>query len=220
MHMLRRTLLAAAAGAAAHAQQPRPAFDAREYWDKNHRESRSLAHPEPNAFLVSTVKGRRPGRALDVGAGTGRNAVWLAREGWDVTGFDISGVAIEAAHRAARAAGVKIDAFVRDLKDWEYGRQQWDLVLLCYMQGDARFRSKEVIGSLRPGGIVVIETWHQDLDKETGRKVGGFETNEVFKLYGGLRIRRYEDLPGEPDWGKELGGTPRPIVRIMAEKEA
>jgi hypothetical protein len=50
--------------------------------------------------------------------------------------------------------------------------------------------------------------------------VGGFETNEVFKLYGGLRIRRYEDLLGEPDWGKELGATPRPIVRIMAEKEA
>lgn len=218
--MLRRTLLAAAAGAAVHAQENRPAFDAREYWDRNHRESRSLARPEPNAFLVSSVKGRKPGKALDVGTGTGRNAVWLAREGWDVTGFDISGVAIEAAHQAARNAGVKIDAFVKDLEEWNYGTGQWDLVLLCYMQGDARFRSKEVIASLRPGGIVVIETWHRDLDKETGRKVGGFETNEVFKLYGSLRIRRYEDTMAEPDWGKELGNRARPIVRIMAEKEA
>lgn len=222
--MYRRTLitagpvcLAAAAGAL-RAQQARPAFDAKEYWDKNHRESRSLARPEPNAFLMSMVKGRKPGKALDVGMGPGRNAIWLARQGWDVSGFDISGVAVDAALEAAKAAGVKINAFVKDLKEWDYGTAQWDLVLLCYMQGDARFRSKQVIDSLRPGGVVIIETWHQDLDKETGRKVGGFETNEVFKLYGSLRIRHYEDTVAEPDWGKELGGKPRPVVRIMAEK--
>ena len=65
--MYRRTLITAgpaclAAAAPLRAQQARPAFDAKEYWDKNHRESRSLARPEPNAFLMSMVRaeaGRR-----------------------------------------------------------------------------------------------------------------------------------------------------------------
>ena len=67
---------------------------------------------EPNALLVSTVEGRKPGRALDIGMGQGRNSVFLALKGWDVTGFDLSDEGIAAARRNADRAGVKINAIV------------------------------------------------------------------------------------------------------------
>lgn len=194
--------------------------DPRERWNSVFAKKEQLANPEPNTFLVSMLKGRKPGRALDIGMGQGRNSVWLAKQGWDVTGLDISDVAIGLALEQANAAGVKLTTIQKDLAEWDYGKEQWDLVLLCYMQGDARFRARQIIDSLRPGGIVVIETWHEDMDKHLGRKVGGFETNEVFKVYGDIRIRHYEDVLAAPDWGKELGGVPRPLVRIMAEKPA
>jgi hypothetical protein len=65
---------------------------------------------QPNALLVSTVEGRKPGRALDVGVGQGRNSVFLALKGWDVTGFDMSDEGIATARRNAEQAGVKINA--------------------------------------------------------------------------------------------------------------
>lgn len=194
--------------------------DMREVWNQRFTKGDSLANNQPNAFLARMVAGRKPGKALDVGMGQGRNAVFLAQAGWDVTGFDISDVALRMAEEHAKAANVKITTIQQDLREWHYGKHQWDLVVLCYMQGDARFRANEIIDSLKPGGIVVIEPWHEDMDKDLGRKVGGFTTNEVFKAYGDIRIRHYEDLRAAPDWGKELGGVPRPIVRIMAEKPA
>ena len=57
---------------------------------------------EPNRLLMETVDGRKPGRALDVGMGQGRNALALARLGWDVTGFDVSAVGLAEASAAAR----------------------------------------------------------------------------------------------------------------------
>lgn len=194
--------------------------DPKEFWNQNHKEQRQLARTEPNDFMVRMLKDRKPGRALDIGMGQGRNAIWLAKQGWDVTGVDISDVGIAMAQEEAKKLGVTIKAIQKDIKDWEYGREQWDVVLLCYMQGDARFRSKEVIDSLKPGGVVIIETWQKELDADLGRAVNGFEVNEVFKLYGDIRIRHYEDVRAVPDWGRDLGGKPRPIVRIMAEKPA
>ena len=69
---------------------------------------------EPNALLISTVEGRKPGRALDIGMGQGRNSVFLALKGWDVTGFDLSDEGIATARRNADRAGVKINAIRRN----------------------------------------------------------------------------------------------------------
>jgi SAM-dependent methyltransferase len=61
---------------------------------------------EPNAFLVESTKDVKPGRALDVAMGQGRNALYLAKAGWEVTGFDISSKGLAAARAAAERAGV------------------------------------------------------------------------------------------------------------------
>ena len=74
-----------------------------EAWDRRYVGSDLLWSVEPNRFLVAEVSGMEPGRALDVGTGEGRNAVWLAEQGWSVTGVDFSSVGLDKAR--ARLSG-------------------------------------------------------------------------------------------------------------------
>ena len=72
----------------------------RALWDSTYREGRSF-NPEPNKFLTDIVKGRKPGAALDIMMGQGRNALYVASRGWQVTGIDISAEGLRQARAAA-----------------------------------------------------------------------------------------------------------------------
>ena len=65
--------------------------DPKEFWNQNHKEQRQLARTEPNEFMVRMLKDRKPGRALDIGMGQGRNALWLAKQGVDAANPCASG---------------------------------------------------------------------------------------------------------------------------------
>ena len=73
---------------------------------------------QPNRFLVAKSSDLSPGRALDVACGEGRNAVWLAEQGWQVTGVDFSEVALEKARRLAELRGVEAEWVQADLLDY------------------------------------------------------------------------------------------------------
>ena len=75
-------------------------MDARE-WDEKYSEKPLLWSADPNQFVAEEVSRLRPGKALDLACGEGRNAVWMAEQGWDVTGIDFSGVAINRARRSS-----------------------------------------------------------------------------------------------------------------------
>ena len=75
----------------------------------------------PNALLMATVEDRKPGRALEVGMGEGRNTVFLALKGWDVTGFEISDEGVAIAQRNARAAGVNIKTLSESNATFDFG---------------------------------------------------------------------------------------------------
>ena len=90
----------------------------RERWNKRWAGERAQASTEPSAFLVAEVAALRPGRALDVACGAGRNAVWLARRGWRVTAFDFSEVALRAARELAVASGVSVEWLEEDAVAW------------------------------------------------------------------------------------------------------
>jgi SAM-dependent methyltransferase len=79
----------------------------------------------PNPFLIKIIDGMPPGTALDVAMGQGRNAVMLASRGWDVSGFDISDVAIGQASKV----GVKVNGVVADGNQFDYGLDRYDLVV-------------------------------------------------------------------------------------------
>ena len=87
----------------------------REAWNRRHREKDLAWHLDPNRFLVPEVEGLTPGRALDLAAGAGRNAVWLATRGWSVTAVDWSDVALDRGRRLAEQQAVEVDWVLADL---------------------------------------------------------------------------------------------------------
>ena len=168
---------------------------------------------EPSSVLVATVRGRKPGKALDLGTGEGRNALFLAEQEWQVTGVDISDVAIAQAKSHAVDRKVKLEAVVGDLETYDFGVEQWDLITSFYMHG-WHDRSKtdvpaRIYKALKPGGLIVIEGFAKP------EVTIGFSADELSSAYGQLRILRNESVVDEADWDK---GNKRHIVRFVAEK--
>jgi SAM-dependent methyltransferase len=189
----------------------------REAWNEifTKRQGREFPH---NTFLAEMVKGRKPGKALDIGIGEGRNALFLASQGWEVTGFDISDVGVKLAREEAQKRGLKLEALVADVDSFDYGKQRWDLVVGMYMHELITRNANKIIDSLKPGGIILIEGFHRDLNVE---KVGGgalgYNSNELLREFDRLRVLYYEDTIATADWGR---GQPKsPIVRFLARKD-
>lgn len=89
----------------------------REDWNIRHGEADLLFGSEPNRFLVAEVGALSPGRALDLACGSGRNAVWLAQQGWSVVAADFADVALERAGGLAAERGVDVEWVEADLTD-------------------------------------------------------------------------------------------------------
>lgn len=98
-------------------------------WNRFFSNPSAPFNQQPNAFMVEMIKSRKPGRALEIGMGQGRNSVYLAKQGWSVTGFDISDVGMKIAREAAAQAGAKITTVNAAMEDFDYGTDQWDLVV-------------------------------------------------------------------------------------------
>src|SRR6266849_774644 len=103
----------------------------RKAYDEIYSTKRGMFSAEPNAFMVRTITGRKPGRALDVAMGQGRNALWLASKRWTVTGFDISPVAIDEARKEAEKRGLPIETSVIPYEQFDWGKEKWDLIVFC-----------------------------------------------------------------------------------------
>jgi len=167
---------------------------------------------EANGFLIEMVKGRKPGKALDVAMGEGRNSIWLAQQGWDVTGFDPADQAVAVARAKAQTLGLAIRTEITTMEKSEFGENQWNLILLSYA-GCSQF-AQQVEKALKPGGILVEEAFHTDALKTI--RIGGSlcKPGELPNAFQGLRVLRYEEPVAKPDF------APRParVVRFAAEK--
>lgn len=128
----------------------------------------------PNAFLASQAQRLRSGmRALSIADGEGRNSVWLAKQGLDVTAFDVSPVGVEKAKRLAQDAGVKIDYRVANINDWNWDERVYDVVAAIFIQfANPVERARIFAGmmrSLAPGGLVILQGYGpKQLEYKTG----------------------------------------------------
>lgn len=103
-------------------------------WDERYRGSELVWRAEPNRFVEEELAGLKPvGRAVDLAAGEGRNAVWLAERGWEVDAVDFSAVALEKAARLAAVRGVRLRTVHADLTAWEPSEPAYDLALIAYL---------------------------------------------------------------------------------------
>jgi 2-polyprenyl-3-methyl-5-hydroxy-6-metoxy-1,4-benzoquinol methylase len=171
-------------------------------WNRILTAPKPMFNVQPNRFLVEMVNGRKPGTALDVGMGQGRNAIWLAQQGWDVTGFDPADKAVALAVENAGKLGVRLKTEIKGTEDFDFGESRWDLIVLSWV-GVRGFEAK-IQRALKPGGIVVVEAAHRDATK--GQSIGGavvFNTGEIPTLFPELRVVRYEEPVETPDFGRE-----------------
>jgi SAM-dependent methyltransferase len=184
-----------------------------ERWNRMLTAPTPTFNTRPNAFLVEMTKSIAPGKALDVGMGQGRNAIYLAQQGWEVTGFDPADQAVAAAQEQAGRLGVKLTTFVLRDDQFDFGTERWDLIVLSYV--GMRHVVSRVHQALRPGGLVVVEGFHRDATKTAS--IGGrvvFDTNELLQLFDRFRIVRYEDTEGVGDFGLRYTR----LVRLCAQK--
>ncbi len=131
----------------------------REAWDRRYADAELIWTAEPNRFLVSETASLTPGRALDLACGEGRNAVWLAGNGWEVTGVDFSEVALEKARGLAAARGVPVRWEAADLLAYTPEPHAYGLVTVLYLQVPATERRtvlRAAAEAVAPGGRLLV----------------------------------------------------------------
>jgi SAM-dependent methyltransferase len=169
---------------------------------------------EPNALLMATIDKRKPGRALDIGMGQGRNSVFLALKGWNVTGFDMSDEGIATARRNAERAGVKLNALRENEESFDYGTNQWDLIVFMYEPFPITSPAyvERLRRAMRPGGIIVIESFGEE-EEVKGRPAPAIDPGRLLAAFKDFRLLHYQDVIAKPDWGP----IDRRVVRMVAE---
>jgi SAM-dependent methyltransferase len=206
------------AAAVAASQKSSPPDDERAVWNRVYTYDTARLAPYPNRFVAEIVQGRKPGRALDVGMGQGRNSLFLARLGWDVTGVDISDKAIDLAQQEATRLGLKINCVVADIAAFDVGKAKWDLIVGVYMGRLILFQAAALTQGLASGGLLVVEHYRRDVGRVSlsGGQLG-YPVNALLETFvPSLRIVRYEEVLDFPDWGDQ--GERAPLVRMLSRK--
>ena len=194
------------------------AMSDKERWNLKYEGTTYIYGKEPTAFLKEKLSLLKKGKALVLAMGEGRNAVYLAENGFDVTGVDISEVGIEKCEQLAEERGVVVHSIVADLTDYDMGKEKYDLITNFYFYDKSILTG--VIESLRPGGIFIFETYSRDHPKHSkfGPKNPDYlvKPNELLEIFKSLRILYYEDTVTELDEGMHKGKAA--LIRLIARK--
>ncbi|MGF2946056.1 class I SAM-dependent methyltransferase [Mycobacterium sp. Lab-001] len=150
-------------------------------WDSRYGEADLLWGIEPNRFVAAELAEASPGRALDVGCGEGRNAIWLAGRGWHVVGVDFSERGLARAAQLASHAGVadRVDFQRADVVNEALPAGSFDAVVVAYLQlaeGPRRAALRNAAAAVAPGGTLLVVA-HDTTNLTEG--VGGPQDAEV-----------------------------------------
>jgi SAM-dependent methyltransferase len=144
-----------------------------EKWDRRYAETERFFTADPNPLVAELLGGLSPGRALDLAAGEGRHALWLARRGWRVTAVDFSRVGVEKGRRWTEEEGLAIDWVVEDVYRYEPPPAWFGLVLIAYFHPAPPHREgvfRRAAEALAPGGHLLVAGRHlDDLGRDGGR---------------------------------------------------
>ena len=131
----------------------------REDWNRRYAGRELVWTAAANRFLVAEVESLRPGRALDIACGEGRNDVWLAERGWTVDAVDFSEVALDKARSLADTRRVKVNWTAGDLESWRPEERAYDLVIVFYLQLSwpaMRMAIRDAASAVAPGGTFLL----------------------------------------------------------------
>jgi SAM-dependent methyltransferase len=208
------------------AQLLRPSLtDSATEWDRRYAGEARVWSAEPNVWVAQELNGIPPGRALDLGAGEGRHAVWLAKRGWRVTAVDFSAVGLGRGQHSAQALGVedRIEWRVEDATLFAPEPRSLDLALVAYLQLPAkslRAALASAASGLRPGGRLLLVSHDAS---NPARGTGGPQDPSVLQKpdqvaallsASGLRVVSAETRP------RPVPGSMRPALDCVVMAEA
>lgn len=195
-------------------------------WDERYSEPDFAYGTEPNDFLVSVVNKIPQGKILSLAEGEGRNAVYLASLGYQVTGVDGSEVGLSKAQTLAADRGVNIKTIHADLAEFHIEPKQWDGILACYCHVPSALRiqlHKAAVCGLKPGGVFVLEAFSKE---QLARNTGGPQSLDMLmsleelkqELYG-LEFIHAVQTEREVHEGSKHTGLAS-VIQILAIKPA
>jgi SAM-dependent methyltransferase len=187
----------------------------RDAWNTRYAGEELVWSLEPNRFVAEEAADLAPGRALDVACGEGRNAIWLARQGWDVVAVDFSSVGLDKARRLAGAAGVSVDWREADVTVWD-PPGEFDLVVVSYLQlsqPELEAVFSRIVPSVASGGtIIVVGHDRRNLDEGVGGPpdpAALLDTAQIVALLDDLEIERAEVVE------RPVEGAERPALDTL-----
>jgi len=159
-------------------------------WDKRYNEEGFAYGTEPNDFLESEYS-RIPkrGKVLCLAEGEGRNAVFLATQGYSVTAIDQSSVGLEKAEKLASEHEVEISTIVANIADYDLGRDAWDGIVSIAAHVPPLLRKKlhtQVVRALKANGVFILEAYTERHLEMEG--IGGPPQRELFMSLAELHI--------------------------------
>ncbi len=162
-----------------------------ERWDSKYENEVYIFGTEPISFLRDNLALLPKGKTLDIAMGEGRNGVYLAANGFEVEGIDISEVGLNKARRLAEKNGTHITTRVVDLEKARLPENTYDVILCTYyMQRDLVPQMKKAV---KPGGMIVFETYNQDyLKYRQFNPKWVLKDNELLEMFQDFKILRYQ----------------------------
>ena len=136
--------------------------DVQQMWNERYGAKEYVFGIEPNDFLREQALKLQPGRVLSLGEGEGRNAVWLATQGFDVWSVDVSPIGVDKTLKLAESHGVTVHASVGDLADYVIVPTSWDVIISIFAHTPPLIRRRihqQVVKGLRLGGVYILEAY-------------------------------------------------------------
>jgi len=193
-------------------------------WNLRYSDEEYFYGTTPNDFLRENAHLIPRGSVLCVADGEGRNSVFLATTGRDVSSVDISDVGVAKTKKLASEKGVSVDAQVGDLADFDLGRNKWQGVISIFAHLPISLRQdlhRRVIDSLAPGGVVLLEAYTVD---QIGRGTGGPQVPELLmgaeslsQEFSSLEIIHLKELERDVVEGSGHTGLAA-VVQLIARK--
>jgi len=183
-------------------------------WDERFKGKGFAFGKGPSPFLKKHIHLLQKGKILDIASGEGRNAIFLARQGFDVDAVDISGVGLKKAQKLAGEFGVKIHALLADLNTYQIEKEKYDLIANFYFL--RRSLISQIKKGLRKGGRVIFETYileQRNIGTEGPKDPKYFlKPNELLRLFKDFHVLYYRE-----GIFKE-GGRRKAVASLIAEK--
>jgi len=201
----------------------------KEFWDSRYSVETYAYGVEPNVFLKTVLPQYEPKTILFPAEGEGRNAVYAAELGWNVSAFDQSSEAKKKALKLAEKRGVTIDYAVCDIQDVPYKNEQFDALVLIYVHFPATVKSKfnqQLSSYLKKGGLVIIEAFSKNNLPFVieNPKVGGprdaemlCSKEEILQDFADFEIIQLEEVITELNEGEFHVGSGS-VIRFVGRK--